>query len=43
MEECSSKEAIIEALPNRIWEACKVIVDILKVNDQGIELFLHVV
>ena len=43
MEECSAQEATIEALPKRIWEARKVRVDILGVNDQGTELFSGVV
>ena len=43
MEECSAQEATIEALPQRIWEARKVRVDILGVNDQGTELFSGVV
>ena len=43
VEECSAQEATIEALPKRIWEARKVRVDILGVNDQGTELFSGVV
>ena len=43
MEECSAQEATIEALPKWIWEARKVRVDILGVNDQGTELFSGVV
>ena len=38
VEECCAQEATIEALPNRIWEARKVRVDVLGVNDQGTEL-----
>ena len=38
VEECCTQEATIEALSNRIWEARKVRVDILRVNDQGTEL-----
>ena len=43
MEECSAQEATIEALPQQIWEARKVRVDILGVNDQGTELFSGVI
>ena len=38
VEECCAQEATIEALPNRIWEARKVRVDVLGVNGQGTEL-----
>ena len=37
VEECCAQEATIEAFPNRIWEARKVRVDILEVNDPGTE------
>ena len=43
MEECSAQEATIEALPQWIWEARKVRVEILGVNDQGTVLFSGVV
>ena len=36
-EECCAQEATSEAFPNRIWEARKVRVDILEVNDLGTE------
>ena len=35
VEECSAQEATIEVLPNRIWEARKVSIAILGVNNKG--------